>query len=170
MVGASPRRRWPGRLSVRLVGALFLASTIWGGCQEQQVEPERVGPAPSPASVKGLLRVGVYGDGDSTGSELLRQTSVFVNGPDYRGMEDNDLRGFLDGRFMYGVNQPGQVHVRAGRRQMHSKAGEVELFLEKWAVGFAKERFQSLNNLCRRAFVTQRRLLPFIPRASIEKI
>ncbi len=134
MVGSSPRRRWPGRLSVRLVGALFLASTIWGGCQEQQVEPERVGPAPSPASVKGLLRVGVYGDGAVTGSELLRQTSVFVNGPDYRGMEDNDLRGFLDGRFMYGVNQPGQVHVRAGRRQMHSKAGEVELFrsIQRW--------------------------------------
>ncbi len=105
-----------------------------GGCEEQQVEPERVGPAPSPASVKGLLRVGVYGDGAATGSELLRQTSVFVNGPDYRGMEDNDLRGFLDGRFMYGVNQPGQVHVRAGRRKLHSKDGEVELFrsIQRW--------------------------------------
>jgi len=130
MQGSSPSRRWPGRL----VGVLLLASTAFGGCEERRDEPVPLGPAPPPASVKGLLRVGVYGEGASTGSEPLRFSSVFVNGPEYRGMEDNDLRGFLDGRFMFSLNQPGQIHVRAGRRQMHSKDGEVELFrsIQRW--------------------------------------
>ena len=122
--------RWPGRL----VGGLILGAVALGGCGERPEEPEPVVPASPPASVKGLLRVGVYGEGASTGGEPLRQTSVFVNGPDYRGMEDNDLRGFLDGRFMYAWNQPGQSHVRAGRRLMDSKHGEVELFrsIQRW--------------------------------------
>jgi hypothetical protein len=119
---------------VLLVGALFLAAEAFRGYGERRDELEPVGPASPPASVKGLLRLGVYGEGSATGSEPLRQTSVFVNGPGYRGMEDNDLRGFLDGRFMYAWNQPGQVHVRAGRRNMSSRHGEVELFrsIQRW--------------------------------------
>ena len=117
-----------------LAGALLLAALAFGGCEERNEEPEPVGPAPPPASVKGLLQLGLYGEGGSTGSEPLRQTSVFVNGPGYQGMEDNDLRGFLDGRFMYAWNQPGQVHVRAGRRSMSSKHGEAEIFrsIQRW--------------------------------------
>ena len=107
---------------------LALVVLALSACEEGSEEPEPVGPAPPPASVKGLLRVGVYGEGASTGTELLQHESVWVNGVDYRGMEDNDLRGFLDGRFRYGFNQPGQVHVRAGRRKMESKHGEAELF------------------------------------------
>ena len=128
-------RRWPGRLVVALsVGALILAAEVFSGYVEQRDEQKPISAAPPPASVKGLLRVGLYGEGAATRSEWLRQTSTFVNGSDYRGMEDNDLRGFLDGRFMYAASQPGQVHVRAGRRKMHSKAGEVELFrsIQRW--------------------------------------
>jgi len=117
-----------------LVGALILAAVALGGHEERDLDQEPIGPASPPASVKGLLRVGAYGEGASSGGQPLRQTSVFVNGPDYRGMEDNDLRGFLDGRFMYGWNQPGQSHVRAGRRAIHAKYGEAELFrsIQRW--------------------------------------
>jgi len=135
MEGSSSGWRWPARLVCPLlVGALILAAVALRGYGEKHEEPEPVGPASPPASVKGLLRVGVYGEGASTGGEPLHQTSVFVNGPDYRGMEDNDLRGFLDGRFMYAWNQPGQSHVRAGRRLMDAKHGEVELFrsIQRW--------------------------------------
>jgi hypothetical protein len=113
---------------------LLLAAAAFGGCQERSEEPESIDPASPPASVKGLLRVGLYGEGRGTGGEPLRQTSVLVNGLDYRGMEDNDLRGFLDGRFMYAFSQPGQIHVRAGRRRMEAKYGEVELFrsIQRW--------------------------------------
>lgn len=50
-------------------------------------------------------------------------------------MEDNDIRGFLDGRFKNGWNQPGQMHVRVGRRkQVSPKYGEQELcrVLQRW--------------------------------------
>jgi hypothetical protein len=60
--------------------------------------------------------------------------SVFVNGPSYSGMEDNDLRGYLDGTFKYAWNQPTQVHVRIGRRNTGPRYGEFEIFrvLERW--------------------------------------
>lgn len=93
------------------------------------------GAAAPPASVKGTLRVSVYGEeAADSGQAPFRHVSVYANGPDYRGMEDNDLRGFLDGRFMYAWNQPGQGHVRAGRRKMHARYGEVELFrsIQRW--------------------------------------
>jgi len=60
---------------------------------------------------------------------------VFVNETGYAGMEDNDLRGHLDGTFMYGWNQVGQTHVRAGRRKISARYGEYELFrfLQRWS-------------------------------------
>jgi len=47
---------------------------------------------------------------------------------------DIDLRGFLDGRFIYGWNQPGQIHSRVGRRDSSARFGETELFrtLQRW--------------------------------------
>jgi hypothetical protein len=59
---------------------------------------------------------------------------VFVNGPTYSGMEDNDLRGHLDGTFKYAWNQPTQIHVRIGRRNTGPRYGEFEVFrvLERW--------------------------------------
>jgi hypothetical protein len=57
-----------------------------------------------------------------------------VNGWRYNGQEDNDLRGYLDGRFRYGWNQPTQYHVRAGRWKHSQRWGEYELFrvLYRW--------------------------------------
>ena len=49
-------------------------------------------------------------------------------------MQDNDLRGFLDGRFIEGWNQVGQIHVRAGRRPYAPVYGEYGLFriIHRW--------------------------------------
>lgn len=75
------------------------------------------GAAPAPAASRRLLR------------------SEFVNGPSYSGMEDNDLRGYLDGVFKYAWNQTTQVHVRIGRRDSGPRFGEYEIFrvLHRWA-------------------------------------
>ena len=50
-------------------------------------------------------------------------------------MEDNDLRGFVDGRFVAAWNQPGQIHVRLGRKRgSWAQHGDCELFrvLQRW--------------------------------------
>lgn len=65
----------------------------------------------------------------------LRHRSRFVNGSAYSGMEDNDLRGFLDGTYKYAWNQPGQVHVRVGRRDSGPRFGGYEIFrvIHRWS-------------------------------------
>ncbi len=49
-------------------------------------------------------------------------------------MEDNDIRGFLDGRFVHPWNQPGQIHVRVGRIRRGPSVGEFEILrvLQRW--------------------------------------
>jgi hypothetical protein len=51
-------------------------------------------------------------------------------------MTDNDIRGFLDGGFIWGWNQATQIHVRLGRvvGYPHPKYGENEVFrvLQRW--------------------------------------
>lgn len=64
--------------------------------------------------VHGWLRVFRRGGGGRDG-DSVRGRTLFVNGPGYDGMEDNDIRGFLDGRYYNGWNQPSQTHVRVGR-------------------------------------------------------
>ncbi len=118
-------------------GVAALVALALAGCGDPDVRaPADSGAAaPPPASVKGSLRVSVYGEGPARPSQApLRHVSVYANGPDYHGMEDNDLRGFLDGRFMYAWNQPGQGHVRAGRRKLKARYGEAELFrsIQRW--------------------------------------
>jgi hypothetical protein len=84
-----------------------------------------------PGIVDGRLRVSAFGaglSGSHTGHEPLRHISVYVNGPDYGGMEDNDMRGFFDGRYKHDWNQQGQIHVRPGRRVDGPASGEHELF------------------------------------------
>lgn len=71
------------------------------------------------------------------GTALARHRTVFVADDAYTGMEDNDIRGYLDGGFVYGWNQPTQQHVRVGRWPWESPApryGEPELFrcLQRW--------------------------------------
>ncbi len=108
---------------------------LGGGCDRYRARPEAQeakAPAPRPASVSGTLRVSAYGAAGST--EALGHVHTWVNGLHYGGMEDNDLRGFLDGRFIYGWNQPRQVHNRMGRRGSRPRWGETELFrtLMRW--------------------------------------
>lgn len=99
-----------------------------------------------PRAVDGTVRVSLYGSGPDvssrdaapssdrgTSTPLVHETT-WVNGPDYDAMEDNDLRGFLDGGFVHDWNQPGQVHVRLGRGRRRARMGEWELFriIQRW--------------------------------------
>ena len=96
--------------------------------------------ASPPASVRGTLVLSATGRTAPSGAILHH--GVYVNGASYQGQEDNDLRGFLDGRFAFPWNQPTQSHVRAGRRQESPEFGETELFrvLYEWdALGLPRE-------------------------------
>ncbi|MBD3336500.1 MAG: hypothetical protein GF355_13390 [Candidatus Eisenbacteria bacterium] len=88
---------------------------------------------PPPAGARGLLRVSLFGPEPLAGEAVEHRTS-WVRGVDYQGMEDNDLRGFLDGSFKFGWNQPRQIHVRLGRRGESPRYGEHEIFrvLHRW--------------------------------------
>lgn len=91
-------------------------------------------PIPWPPS-RGVLRLSRFVAGGSTSRPGIHR-STYVNGPDYCGMTDNDIRGYLDGGFIWGWNQATQIHVRLGRTGEfpHPKYGEVELFrvLHRW--------------------------------------
>lgn len=86
--------------------------------------------------VKGALVVSLYAaDGNRIEQEPRRHISIYRNGLDGYRMEDNDIRGFLDGNYKYGgSNQPTQIHVRVGRRPHRPTYGETELFrvLQRW--------------------------------------
>ncbi len=86
-------------------------------------------------SIRGTLRVTAFRDVPA-GAPTASHISVYVNGRNgYDGMDDNDLRGFLDGMFKWGWNQPDQVHVRIGRRGEAPAYGEHELFrvIQRWS-------------------------------------
>lgn len=84
---------------------------------------------------RGELVVSRFGGARSGGEgpETVHET-VFVPGDDGILVEDNDLRGFLDGAFLWGFNQPTQDHVRLGRRSSNSTLGEYEVFrtIQRW--------------------------------------
>ncbi len=95
---------------------------------------------------RGVLRVSTFAAPGVQAASSLHTSSTrssapalhrssFVNGTGYPGMEDNDLRGFLDGTFKYAWNQPGQVHVRIGRRDTGPRFGEHEIFrvIHRWS-------------------------------------
>jgi hypothetical protein len=105
-----------------------------GPCARAPQDRELEAPAPA-RSVRGVLRLSAYGSApDGAAVAPLRHRTVYVNGREYQGLEDNGLRGYLDGRFKFGWNQATQVHVRAGRRDSVPKYGEQELFraLYRW--------------------------------------
>ncbi len=87
------------------------------------------------APSRGVLRLSRFEAGGRAANPQLHR-SVYVNGPDYCGMKDNDVRGFLDGGFIWGWNQSTQIHVRFGRTGEYSNPmyGENELFrvLQRW--------------------------------------
>lgn len=80
-----------------------------------------------PKGLSGTFQVSLIGINNSS-KKPLEHISIFSRDSHYRNMEDNDLRGFLDGHFKNGWNQPSQVHVRVGRRGA-SKYRELELSL-----------------------------------------
>ncbi len=126
---ASPHLVGGPLMLVLLVGILCLSS-CWRIPAEEEEEP----PPPHP-SVQGTLRIAAYGSGTApSGREPLAHEQCWVRGVGYAAMEDDDLRGFLDGRFIYGWNQPGQIHTRLGRRPTRARFGETELFrtLQRW--------------------------------------
>lgn len=88
----------------------------------------------APPGFAGQVRISLFGSSAQAQVPATHSTT-FVPGPAYDAMEDNDIRGFLDGRFKWAWNQPGQVHVRVGRRAENPKYGELELFrvLQRWA-------------------------------------
>lgn len=126
--GSFPSRR---ALAAAACALLLVAAR---GCDLRRGEVPLVREVPPP-NVRGVLRVSAYGDVPRPGGAPLRHVSTWtrdVHG--YAGMEDNDLRGYLDGRFKYGWNQPSQAHVRAGRATTGLRWGEYEIFraLQRW--------------------------------------
>ncbi len=90
-------------------------------------------PVPDPRDVSGTVRIwSSEPSGELDGGATMRTT--WVPGPAYDGMKNNDLRGYLDGRFQYGWNQVSQSHVRVGRLPGWVAYGEHELFrvLHRW--------------------------------------
>ena len=67
-----------------------------------------------PKELRGTLQVSLIGNNGAS-QKPLEHVSVHVRDSNYSGVEDNDIRGFLDGRFKNGWNQPSQTHVRVGR-------------------------------------------------------
>jgi hypothetical protein len=137
----STRRRFRGSTVTRLLilaaiaGAVLLA-LAW---VVRPMVARRLHPPPTPpladlASSRGQLRLSLYGTTPGDRTPLTRHETVWVNGTTYAGMEDNDLRGFLDGSFFHPWNQTTQVHVRVGRRNTSPRYGEYELFrvLQRW--------------------------------------
>lgn len=100
-------------------------------------------PLPAGSATEGTVLLSYYGAPEAAShappmsrtTAPTRHRTVMVPGPDYLGMEDNDLRGFLDGAFKYAWNQPSQTHVRLGRRGEAPRYGEHELFrvIQRWS-------------------------------------
>jgi hypothetical protein len=119
------------RVRILAVGAPILALSLW--CGPSSVSQELAGLTSDEPPARGRPRVSAFG-GDAGGAPPAAHVSVFVDGADYSGMEDNDLRGFLDGVFEYGWNQVGQRHLRIGRRAESPRFGEYEILrnLHRW--------------------------------------
>jgi len=92
-------------------------------------------PALELPGVSGILRIAAFTDARGHRSRPTTHVTTYVDGPAYTGMEDNDLRGYLDGTFKYAWNQTTQSHVRLGRRGTAPRYGEYELFrdLQRWS-------------------------------------
>jgi len=122
--------------------AVFLVRT-W----DRSPPPEPIAaPAPvEPRPISGVLRVSLHGavgavDGAEPGwtrvPDPITHTGAWVNGPTYQGHADNDIRGFVDGRYRYAFNQASQIHTRVGRVGVPARPvlGERELLrtLHRW--------------------------------------
>lgn len=94
-------------------------------------------PPDRPRPVRGTLHVCATPEEATSNGPSCTHRSRFANAHGARYLEDNDIRGFLDGGFRWGWNQPGQDKVRLGRTRSSirpPKFGEDELFrvLQRW--------------------------------------
>ncbi len=124
-----------GRLILRLLTvAIALGVVGWKAGITDKDSPyfEAEFPKDIP-SVRGTLRVSTYGQAPVSEAPL-RHVTTFVNGPSYTGMEDTEVRGFLDGNFKWAWNQAGRTHACIGRRIKSPRFGEHELIrlLHRW--------------------------------------
>jgi hypothetical protein len=98
---------------------LGLVACLFYGCTSEAVH-ER----PRPRPVSGTLALsGFVAAAAETSPDATQHTSLLVPGLDYAGMQDNDIRGFPNGRWVHGWNQVGQRHVRLGRDPSTSRCG-----------------------------------------------
>ncbi|NNE17549.1 MAG: DUF5060 domain-containing protein [Myxococcales bacterium] len=115
------------RIVLRRLG--LVACLLYGCTSEAVLEP----PRPSPVS--GTLALsGFVAAGHGTAPGATQHRLVLVPGLDYAGMQDNDIRGFPNGRWVHGWNQVGQRHLRLGRGPSTSRFGEMEIMraLHRW--------------------------------------
>ena len=131
-----------GRVRIVRSAERWVSRFLGDGPEPHELPPPRVDHfegATIPASIGGRLWVTAYAGQadprdppDERPSPTHRHT--WIANWNYGGMEDNDLRGFVDGRFKFAWNQPSQIHVRAGRLQQSSRSEEWELFrvLQRW--------------------------------------
>ena len=118
----------------RLVLLLVLSL---GACDFISAGNENISaPAPAPTTVRGVVTATAFGEGNALGPDTLpdQHDSLYVRRQDVLIMEDNDIRGFLEGRFVHGWNQSGQSHVRLGRVPHTERFGENEIIrvLHRW--------------------------------------
>jgi hypothetical protein len=133
--GPAAGKRWRTLAFATLaLGLVLLPLAFW--LRERWSVPVYAQAAVDPASTTGVLRLSLYGGyGSDEDETALRLVTTYVRGPHYQGMEDNDMRGFLDGYFLYGWNQASVEHIRVGRRNRMPALGEYELFrpLLRWS-------------------------------------
>ena len=131
---------WAVTVGLTLLAAGVIAGLASLGRSTSASSPDPLSPEPTPAPVKGVLTISAYGAPGATSdpasvdpAPIVHRTEI-VRGPAYQGMEDNDIRGFLDGMVQWGWNQTTQVHVRVGRRSGRLRYGEPEIFrvLYRW--------------------------------------
>ncbi|MDH3726977.1 MAG: DUF5060 domain-containing protein [Myxococcales bacterium] len=107
-----------------------LAACLFYGCTSEAVRD-----LPRPRPVSGTLALsGFLAAAHENSPGATQHTSLLVPGLDYDGMQDNDIRGFPNGRWVHGWNQVGQRHVRLGRGLATSRFGEMEIMraLQRW--------------------------------------
>jgi hypothetical protein len=122
------------RVPIRLVAPLLLGALSFGCGASEDPHPAPARERLLAAPTHGVLRVSLLG-GRAEGGVGALHRMTYVAGTAFSGVDDNDIRGFLDGGFLYGWNQPLQTHVRVGRRRSSPRYGETELFrvLMRWS-------------------------------------
>ncbi len=108
-----------------------LVACLFYGCTSEAV---REPPRPRPVSGTFVLSGFVAAAHQDASPGATQHTSLLVPGSHYAGMQDNDIRGFPNGRWVHGWNQVGQRHLRLGRSPSTSRFGEKEIVraLHRW--------------------------------------